>query len=54
MSVISASREFELLAENEFDEGFIASPAVAGNALILHSLTHLYCIEKMAKTGNTP
>ena len=46
MSVISAGREFKLLARNEFDEGFIASGAVAGNALILRSLTHLYCIEE--------
>lgn len=44
--VISASREFQLLAENNFDGGFNASPAVAGNALILRSLTHLYCISK--------
>jgi len=45
VSVISASREFQLLAENKFDEGFIASPAIAGNAIILRSLSHLYCIE---------
>lgn len=45
VSVISAEREFKLLAQNEFDDGFIASGAVAGNALILRSETHLYCIE---------
>ena len=44
-SVISAARDFQLLAENEFDEGFIASPAIAGNTMILRTLTHLYCIE---------
>ena len=43
VSVISAAREFQLLAENEFDASFIASPAVAGNNIILRSLTHLYC-----------
>jgi len=43
VSVISAAREYQLLAENEFDASFIASPAVAGNNLILRSLTHLYC-----------
>ena len=43
VSVISAGREFKLLAENEFDEGFIASPAIAGNTIIVRSLTHLYC-----------
>ena len=44
VSVISASREFKLLTRNEFDGEFIASGAVAGNALILRSRTHLYCI----------
>ncbi|MFC1715964.1 hypothetical protein ACFL6S_20005 [Candidatus Poribacteria bacterium] len=38
VSVISAAREFQLLAENEFDASFIASPAVAGNNIILRSL----------------
>ena len=33
-----------MLAENKFEAGFIASPAIAGNAIILRSLTHLYCI----------
>ena len=46
VSVISAGREFQLLACNEFDGEFIASGAIAGNALILRSLTHLYCIER--------
>ena len=45
VSVISVGRAFKLLAQNEFDNEFIASGAVAGNALILRSLTHLYCIE---------
>lgn len=44
VSVISASRDFQLLAENRFAASFIASPVVAGNAIILRSLTHLYCI----------
>ena len=43
VSVISAGREFQLLAENELDEGFIASPAIAGNSIILRTLGHLYC-----------
>ena len=43
VSVISAGREFEILAENEFGNGFIASPAIAGNTIIVRSLTHLYC-----------
>ena len=43
--VFKAGREFELVAENKFEEGFVASPAVAGKALILRSKTHLYRIE---------
>ncbi len=43
--VFKASREFELVTENKLDDGFVASPAVAGNALILRSKTHLYRIE---------
>lgn len=44
--VFKASREFELVAENKFAEGFVASPAVAGDALILRSKGHLYRIER--------
>jgi outer membrane protein assembly factor BamB len=46
VSVIAASREFEVVGENSFEEGFHASPAVAGNALILRSATHLYRVEE--------
>ncbi len=46
VSVISASGEFHLLSENTFDDGFWASPAVTGDALILRSLSHLYRIEE--------
>jgi len=45
-SVISAAREFQLLAANKFDRGFNASPAIVDDAMILRSLTHLYRIEK--------
>jgi len=44
--VIEASREFKLLAENKVDGGFMASPAIAGNALYLRTKTHLYCIQQ--------
>lgn len=44
--IFKASREFELVAENKLDDGFIASPAVAGKALILRSKSHVYRIEK--------
>lgn len=44
--IFKAAREFEIVAENKLDDGFIASPAVAGHALILRSKTHLYRIQK--------
>jgi outer membrane protein assembly factor BamB len=47
-AVIDAGRRFRLLAENRLDEGFLASPAVAGKALFLRSRTHLYRIEEPA------
>ena len=46
VSVISAGREFKLLAKNELNEGFVASPAIAGNTIIVRSQTHLYCFAK--------
>ena len=45
-SVIRAARTFELLAENNLDEGFLASPAIADSAFYLRTRTHLYRIEK--------
>ena len=44
VSVISATKEFQVLANNELDSGFFAGPAFAGNAMILRSQTHLYHI----------
>jgi outer membrane protein assembly factor BamB len=44
--IIAAGREFKLLAENQLDDGFMASPAVAGKSLLLRTATHLYCFEK--------
>lgn len=46
--VFRAGREFELVAENQLDDGLVASPAVAGRALILRTKSHLYRIEKPA------
>ncbi len=43
-TVLRAGRTFEKLAENKLDDGFMASPAVAGDALILRTKTHLYRI----------
>ena len=45
-TVIDASRQFKVLAENTLDDGFMASPAIAGKALFLRTRTNLYRIEK--------
>ena len=44
--VFKTGREFELVAENKFDDGINASPAVAGKSLIVRTKSHLYRIEK--------
>jgi outer membrane protein assembly factor BamB len=49
--VFRASREFELVAENHLDDGFIASPAVADRALILRTAKHLYRIQRPAASA---
>ncbi|MBL8187607.1 MAG: PQQ-binding-like beta-propeller repeat protein [Acidobacteria bacterium] len=45
-TAIKPGRTFEKLAENHLDEGFLASPAIAGKAFFLRTRTHLYRIEK--------
>jgi outer membrane protein assembly factor BamB len=44
-TVVEAGREYKVLAENQLGDGFMASAAVAGDALFLRSRTHLYRIE---------
>ncbi|PYK62658.1 MAG: quinonprotein alcohol dehydrogenase [Verrucomicrobia bacterium] len=45
-TVIEARRQFKVLAENQLEDGFMASPAIAGSAFLLRTRTHLYRIEK--------
>jgi outer membrane protein assembly factor BamB len=45
-TVVEAGREFKVLAENHLDNGFMASPAVADNALFLRTRTDVYRIEE--------
>ena len=45
-TVIRPGRTFELLAENQLAEGFLASPAIAGKSFFLRTRTHLYRIEE--------
>jgi outer membrane protein assembly factor BamB len=44
-SVVQASRTFRVLAVNQLDDGFMASPAVSENALFLRTRSHLYRVE---------
>ena len=44
--VIAAGREFRRISENQLGDGFMASPAVSGNALFLRSRTQLFKIEE--------
>ncbi|MHC4844072.1 MAG: outer membrane protein assembly factor BamB family protein, partial [Planctomycetota bacterium] len=48
-TVIKAGRTFEVLAVNQLDDGFMASPAIVGNSLIMRTKTHLYRIEGLTK-----
>jgi outer membrane protein assembly factor BamB len=45
--VLAPGREYQQLAENEFPDGFMSSPAVVDNALFLRSKTSVYRIEKL-------
>ena len=42
--VLRAGGEFEVVATNELDDGFNASPAIAGDFLYLRGERYLYCI----------
>jgi outer membrane protein assembly factor BamB len=44
-TVIAAGRDYRVLAENRLDDGCMASPAVAGRALILRTKTRLLRVE---------
>jgi outer membrane protein assembly factor BamB len=44
-TVLDAGREFKVLAENHLDNGFMGSPAVAGDALFLRTSKDVYRIE---------
>lgn len=44
-TIVKAGNKFELVGTNTLENGFMASPAVLGKALILRTKTHLYRIE---------
>lgn len=43
--VVKLGPQFEVLATNKLNDGIIASPAVAGNSLLIRGDSRLYCIE---------
>lgn len=45
-TVVKAAKKFEVVAENHLEGGFMASPSVSGDALILRTKTHLYRVEE--------
>ncbi|MBL9200152.1 MAG: PQQ-binding-like beta-propeller repeat protein [Opitutaceae bacterium] len=45
-AVVAAAREFKVLGTNKLDAGFMASPAVAGQALFVRTKAAVYRIEK--------
>jgi len=45
-TVLKLGEKPKLLAKNKLDDGFMASPAVAGKAFYLRTRTHLYRIER--------
>ncbi len=45
-TVVKPGRTFEQVGENHLDEGFLASPAIAGKAFYLRTRGHLYRIEE--------
>ncbi|MBX3745364.1 MAG: PQQ-binding-like beta-propeller repeat protein [Verrucomicrobiae bacterium] len=48
-TVVSAGRTFRKLADNELGDGFMASPAAIGDALVLRSRTMLYRVEETGR-----
>jgi len=45
-TVVRAAREYQELAANKLDDGFMASPAVTGKALILRTRSAIYRVEE--------
>ncbi len=46
-TVLKPGRTLEILAKNTLASGFMASPAVSGEAFFLRTKTHLYRVEKL-------
>jgi len=47
--VLQRGREVKVLAVNELDETFFASPVIVGDAIYLRGSEHLYCFTKSSR-----
>ena len=45
-TVTATGRDYKVLATNKLADGFMASPAVTGDSLILRTKTHVYRVTK--------
>ena len=50
--VVRPGESFDLVSNTTLDDGFMASPAVSGNAMFLRSRSHLFRIESKGKDDN--
>jgi hypothetical protein len=46
MFVVAHGAEFKLLAKNQLEDSFHASPAIVDNQMFLRGFENLYCIEE--------
>jgi hypothetical protein len=47
-TIFKAADHFESLAENDLDEGVLATPALLGDRLYFRSAAHLWCVGSSA------
>ena len=45
VAVVAVAPQFKVLARGKFADGFMATPAVIGNTLILRTKSAVYCVE---------
>ena len=50
-TIIKAAREYQVIAVNRLEDGFMASPAASGGALFLRTKSALYRIEDSSRPG---
>ncbi|MFV0443874.1 MAG: PQQ-binding-like beta-propeller repeat protein [Planctomycetaceae bacterium] len=51
VTVVAATDEYTALAENQFPDGIMSTPAVVDSALLIRTTTHLYRIENRGPTA---